>query len=122
MNDLPRPERPGFFAFRDAASGRAAFDCGVERNASVGLGVEHEEAKNGRYVMKKQISIALGAGLLVAGASIASATEMKQSFSKVLSSPNRGFTYSQQHNIYAGHSNSKGQQHAAVRAPWHNVE
>jgi hypothetical protein len=47
---------------------------------------------------------------------------MKQSFSKVLPSPNRGFTYSQQHNIYAGHNNSKSQQHAAVRAPWHNVE
>ena len=72
--------------------------------------------------MKKRISIALAAGLLVAGASIASATEMKQSFSKVPSSPNQGFSYSQQHNIYAGHSNSKGQQHAAVRAPWHNVE
>ena len=71
--------------------------------------------------MKKRLSIALAAGLLVAGASVASATEMKQSFGKV-PSPNRGFTYSQQHNIYAGHNNSKGQQHAAVRAPWHNVE
>ena len=49
--------------------------------------------------MKKRLSIALAAGLLVAGASVASATEMKQSFSKVLPSPNRGFTYSQHHNI-----------------------
>ena len=49
--------------------------------------------------MKKQLSIALAAGLLVAGASVAFATEMKQSFSKV-PSPNRGFTYSQQHSIY----------------------
>ena len=32
--------------------------------------------------MKKRLSIALAAGLLVAGASVASATEMKQSFSK----------------------------------------
>ena len=57
--------------------------------------------------MKKQISLALVVGLLVAGASVASATEIKQSFSKVLPSPNRGLTYSQQHNIYAGHHNSK---------------
>ena len=116
------PERPRFFTFRDAASGRAAFDYGVERNAGAGLGVEHEEQKTGDIVMKKRIAIALAAGLLMAGASVASATEMKQSFSKVLPSPNRGFTYSQQHNIYAGHNNSKGQQHAALRAPWHNVE
>jgi hypothetical protein len=116
------PERPRFFTFRDAASGRAAFDYGVERNAGAGLGVEHEEQKTGDIVMKKRIAIALAAGLLMAGASVASATEMKQSFSKVLPSPNRGFTYSQQHNIYAGHNNSKGQQHAALRAPWQNVE
>lgn len=119
LHDLPRPERPGFSTFRDAASGRAAFDCGVERNAGAGLGVEREEAKTGDTVMKKRISLALVVGLLVAGASVASATEIKQSFSKVLPSPNRGLTYSQQHNIYAGHHNSK---HAAVRAPWHNVE
>jgi hypothetical protein len=73
----------------------------------------------GEFVMKKQISIALAAGLLMAGASVASATEMPRK----TPSAKQGFMYSQQqHNIYVGHKNSKGQQHAAVRKPWHNAE
>ena len=73
--------------------------------------------------MKRQISMVLGAALLVAGISAASAAEMKQSFgTKVLPSASQQYKYSQ-HNIYAGHSNSKAQQHAAVsRAPWHNAD
>jgi hypothetical protein len=70
--------------------------------------------------MHKQISIALAAGLLMAGVSIASATEMQRPFSARTPT---------QHNIYAGHNNAgsnnvaKGQQHAALgRAPWHNAD
>ncbi len=55
--------------------------------------------------MKKQISIALAAGVLMAGVSAASATEMRQSLNSKMS-PQRT------HNVYAGHTNSKGQQHA----------
>jgi hypothetical protein len=73
--------------------------------------------------MSRQISMVLGAALLIAGISAASATEMKQSFgSKVLPSASQQYKYSQ-HNVYAGHSNSKVLQHAAVaRAPWHNAD
>ena len=72
--------------------------------------------------MKTQISIVLAAGLLM-GVGAASATEMQRSFGHKMS-PSAGeqYTYSQ-HNIYADHSNSKVQHHAAVsRAPWHNVD
>ena len=64
--------------------------------------------------MKKQISIALAAGLLIVGASVASATEMSRPLSSKPSSK-QGSTYSQQQNM-------KAQQHAAVRAPWHNAD
>jgi hypothetical protein len=60
--------------------------------------------------MKKQISIALAAIMLIAGASIASATEM----SRKVAPPAKHSTQSQQ--------TMKGQQHAAVRAPWHNAD
>ena len=72
--------------------------------------------------MKTQISIVLAAGVLM-GVAAASATEMQRSFGRSMSpSAGRQYTYSQ-HNIYAGHSDSKVQHHAAVsRAPWHNVD
>jgi hypothetical protein len=74
-------------------------------------------------IVKTQISIVLTAGLLMAGVAAASATEMQQFFGrKTSSSVGQQYTYSQ-HNIYAGHSNSKVQHHAAVaRAPWHNAD
>ena len=81
--------------------------------------LSQREAQNVEItVVKKQISIVLAAGLLTAGVAVASATEMQQSFgSKML--PSVG----QPHNIYASHSNSKVQRHAAVsRAPWHNMD
>ena len=58
-------------------------------------------------------------GLLMAGVSVASSTEMQQPF---------GARMPTQHNIYAGHNNAgsnnvaKGQQHAALGAPWHTVD
>jgi hypothetical protein len=65
-------------------------------------------------VMKKQISIVLAAGLLMVGVATASSNEMSKM------SPRNAYG---QHNIYAGHSNSKGQQHAALtRVPAHNVD
>ena len=73
--------------------------------------------------MKTQISIVLAAGLLMMGVGAASATEMQRSVGRKMS-PSAGhqYTYSQ-HNIYADHSNSKVQHHAAVsRAPWHNMD
>jgi hypothetical protein len=74
-------------------------------------------------IMSRQFSMVLGAALLTAGVWAASATEMKQSFgTKVLPSASQQYKYSQ-HNVYAGHSNSKVQRHAGVsRAPWHNAE
>jgi hypothetical protein len=74
-----------------------------------------------RTIMKRQISMVLTAGLLIVGVSAASATEMKQSLgTKMLPSASQQY---RQHNIYAGHSNSKVQQHAAVaRAPWRNAD
>jgi hypothetical protein len=72
--------------------------------------------------MKKQISIAWAAGLLMAGVSVASAIEMQQSFPhEVVPSARQALTYSQQYNNYA-HKNGKGQQHTALRASWHNVD
>jgi hypothetical protein len=75
--------------------------------------------------MRRQISMVLGAALLIAGVSASSAAEMKQSFgTKVLPSASQQFKYSQ-NNVFAGHSNSnsKVQRHAAVpRAPWHNAD
>jgi hypothetical protein len=71
-------------------------------------------------IMKKQVSIALAAGLMVmmAGFSAASATDMQQSLA-----PQSAYG---RHNIYAGHNNSKGQQHAAFTAlrdiPKHSVD
>lgn len=56
--------------------------------------------------MKKQISIVLSAGLLIAGVSAASAAEIRSS----KMSPQRTHGH---HDVYAGHNNSKGQQHAA---------
>jgi hypothetical protein len=100
-NDLPRLSGRAF--------SRSEMRQAAARHLTAGLSETPVRAwalkqKTLDIVMKKRISIALAAGLLMAGASVASATEMKQSFSKVLPSPNRG------------------QQHAAVRAPWHNVE
>ena len=75
--------------------------------------------------MSKQISIALATGLLMAGTSVAFATEMQQSFGAKMS-PHSTYW---QHNIYTNHNNAgrnnvaKGQQHATLaRAPWHNVD
>jgi hypothetical protein len=116
------PERPRFLRSEMRQAAARHLTAGLSETPVRAWALSTRKQKTGDIVMKKRISIALAAGLLMAGASVASATEMKQSFSKVLPSPNRGFTYSQQHNIYAGHNNSKGQQHAAVRAPWHNVE
>ena len=71
--------------------------------------------------MKKQFAIVLAAGLLAAGISAASAAEMRQSGSKM--SPQRTYGH---HNVYAGHINSKGQQHAAFTvqrdSPRRNVD
>ena len=73
--------------------------------------------------MKKQISIALAAGLLMAVASAASATEIRHQVSGG-NTPQKN--KHSQNNIYAGHSNSKGQQHAAFTVSrdhqWHNVD
>jgi hypothetical protein len=70
--------------------------------------------------MKKQISITLAAGLLMAGVSAASATEMSHSLVTKMS-PQGTNT---QHNVYAGHRN-KGQQHATFtvsRPATHNAD
>jgi hypothetical protein len=85
--------------------------------------------------MKKQISIALAAGLLMCSVSVASATEMQRSLGTKMSSDSKMSPQSGnwQHNIYAGHNNSaytgrsnklaKGQQHATLaRAPSNNVD
>ena len=56
--------------------------------------------------MKKQISIALAAILLIAGVSAASTAEIRSS--KMSTQRTYG-----NHDVYAGHTNSNGQQHAA---------
>jgi hypothetical protein len=71
--------------------------------------------------MKKQISITLAAGLLIAGVSAASATEMSQSLATKMS-PQSTKT---QHNVYAGHRNKGQQQHATFtvsRPATHNAD
>jgi hypothetical protein len=58
-----------------------------------------------RYRDAKQISIALAAGLLMAGVPVASATEMQRPF---------GARMPTQHNIYAGHNNAGSNNVAAA--------
>jgi hypothetical protein len=73
-------------------------------------------------IMKKRFSIVLAAGLLAAGISAASAAEMRQSSGSKMS-PQRTYGH---HNVYAGHINSRGQQHAAFTvqrdSPRRNVD
>jgi hypothetical protein len=120
MNDLPRLSGRAFL--------RSEMRQAAARHLTTGLSETPVRAwalSTGDIVMKKRIAIALAAGLLMAGVSVASATEMQQSV---------GAKMSPQHNVYAGHKNAgsnnvtsnnvtKGHQHAALgRAPRHNVD
>ena len=94
----------------DARHLTAAFRRNATESRALTARKPNEEIPN-----EKQISIALAAGLLIVGASVASATEMSRPLSSKPSSKAQDYTYSQQQNM-------KAQQHAAVRAPWHNAD